>query len=474
MGARWSGLLVSLVAVLVSVAPAGAQQRLNLPVPPPTSPVWGGVPQPLSQPAGAAITLTLVEAIRLALEHNLSVLIAEEAVDRAGGARRLALSELLPEFNGGVSETRRKTNLEAFGFPLGPTFPRVVGPFNVFDARVTVRQALYDRKALSIFDAETHQVTAAQLERRSSRDLVVLAAASVYLETAAVGARAIATRAQVETAQALHRQAQELRAAGVVAGIDVVRSEVRLSEAQSTAITAQNDFEKAKLRLARLVGLPLRQEFSLADEVPTIPVSESSFEDVLSKAYAGRPEFLAAQARVRAAEAMVRAAEGERWPSASLTGDYGVIGLTVGSSLPTFAITGAVSVPLFDGGRSRGRTVQAKADLNQRKAELEDLRGSIYYNIRTAFLDLAAAEEQLKAATTARDLANLQLTQARDRFAAGVTDNLEVVQAQDAQAAATDRHIAARYAVTIAQALVLSAPGSLEQAIAPYLGGPIP
>jgi len=335
-----------------------------------------------------------------------------------------------------------------------------------------VRQALYDRKALSIFDAETHEVTATQLGRQSSRDLVVLAAASVYLETAAVGARAVATRAQVETAQALHQQAQALRAAGVVAGIDVVRSEVRLSEAQSTAITAQNDFEKAKLRLARLVGLPLRQEFSLADEVPNIPVSESAFEDVLSKAYAARPEFLAAQARVRAAEAMVRAAEGERWPSASLNGDYGVIGLTVGSSLPTFAITGAVSVPLFDGGRSRGRTTQAKADLNQRKAELEDLRGAIYYNIRTAFLDLAAAEEQLKAATTARDLANLQLTQARDRFSAGVTDNLEVVQAQDAQAAATDRFIASRYAVTIAQALVLSAPGSLEQAIAQYLGSP--
>ncbi len=399
---------------------------------------------------------------------------AEETVGRAGGTRRLALAELLPAFDAGVTETRRKTNLEAFGFPLGPTFPRVVGPFNVFDARITLRQALYDRKALSIFDAETHQVTAAQLQRRSSRDLVVLVAAAVYLETAAAGARATATRAQVETAQALHRQAQELRAAGVVAGIDVVRSEVRLSEAQSVAITAQNDFQKAKLRLARLVGLPLRQEFSLADETPNIPVSAASFEDVLSQAYAGRPEFLAAQARVRAAEAMVRAAQGERWPLASLTGDYGVIGLTAASSLATFAITGAVSVPLFDGGRSRGRTEQAKADLNQRKAELEDLRASIYYNTRTSFLDLAAAEEQFKAATTARDLANLQLTQARDRFAAGVTNNLEVVQAQDAQAAATERYIAARYAVTIAQALVLSAPGSLEQAIAQYLGSPTP
>jgi outer membrane protein TolC len=464
-------LLACAVSALMFATPATAQTRLNLPAPPAGSLVWGGVPDPQS-PAGVPRTLTLLDALRLALEHNLSVITAEEAAGRAGGTRRLALAELLPSIDGSVTETRRKTNLEAFGFPLGPTFPRVVGPFNVFDARLTLKQALFDRKALSIFDAETHQVTAAQLGRRSARDLVVLVAATVYLETVASGARASSARAQLETAQALHRQAQELRKAGVVAGIDVVRSEVRLREQESATISAQNDFEKAKLRLARLIGLPLRQEFTLTEETPDLSVSAASFEDVLARAYAGRPEFLAAQARVRAAEAMVRAARAERWPTASLVGDYGAIGLTPSTALSTFAITGAVTVPLFDGGRIRGRTIQAESDLNLRKAELEDLRAAIYYNTRSSFLDLAAAEEQLKAATTARDLAALQLTQARDRFAAGVTSNLEVVQAQEAVAAAAERFIAARYDVTIAQALVLSAPGSLEGAIVKYLGSP--
>jgi outer membrane protein TolC len=468
-GTRLSWLTCAAFALML--APAVAQQRLNLPAPPAGSPVWGGVPD-AQAPAGAPRTLTLLDALRLALEHNLSVITAEEAAGRASGTRRLALAELLPSIDGGVTETRRKTNLEAFGFPLGPTFPRVVGPFNVFDARLTLKQALFDRRALSIFDAETHQVTAAQLGRRSARDLVVLVAATVYLETVASGARASSARAQLETAQALHRQAQELRNAGVVAGIDVVRAEVRLREQESATIAAQNDFEKAKLRLARLIGLPLRQEFTLTEETPDLPVSASSFEDVLAKAYAARPEFLAAQARVRAAEAMVRAARAERWPTASLVGDYGAIGLTPSTALSTFAITGAVTVPLFDGGRIRGRTIQAESDLNVRKAELEDLRGAIYYNTRSSFLDLAAAEEQLKAATTARDLAALQLTQARDRFAAGVTSNLEVVQAQEAVAAAAEHFIAARYDVTIAQALVLSAPGSLEEAIVKYLGSP--
>ena len=314
------------------------------------------------------------------------------------------------------------------------------------------------------------RLAAAQLSRSSARDLIVLVAANVYFQTVAAGARAESTRAQLETARALREQAQELRAAGVMAGIDVIRSEVGVDAAQYAATAARNDFEKAKLQLARLVGLPIRQAFTLVDQVPALPVPSTSFEDVLARAYTNRPDFLAAQARVRAAEAAVRGARGERLPSAALVGDYGVIGLTPGSALSTFAVTGAVSVPLFDGGRASGRVRQAQSDLAQRQAELEDLRAGIYYNTQTAFLDLTTAQEQLQAATRGRELADLQLTQARDRLAAGVTNTVEVVQAQEAVAASSERFIAAQYDFTVAKALVLSSPGSLEQAIAQYLG----
>jgi len=131
---------------------------------------------------------------------------------------------------------------------------------------------------------------------------------------------------------------------------------------------------------------------------------------------------------------------------------------------------GQVNVPLFEGGRTHGRTAQARADLAQRRAELEDLRGAVYYNARVAFLDMQSAEEQLRTATRARELADLQLTQARDRFAAGVASNLEVVQAQEAVAAATEGYIAGLYDLNIAKAMVLGSPGSLEQAIETYLG----
>jgi outer membrane protein TolC len=470
----WKLALVLVRGLLVAVVATSplAAQRLSVPRPAPNSPVWGGVP------TGSAtlepLRLSLAEALRRALAYNLGVLIAEEAVNRAEGTRQVALSDLLPRFEGSVTETRRKTSLEVFGFPLGPTFPRVVGPYNVFDARVTLRQAIFDARATNDLHAESHRLAAVQLTRRSERDLIVLVAANVYLQTVAASARAEATLAQLETARALRQQAVELRAAGVIAGIDVVRSEVGVDAAQYTATEARNDFEKTKLQLARLIGLPVRQVFTIEDQVPSLSIPTPSFEEVLARAYTDRPDFLAAQARLREAESVVRGARAERLPSASLVGDYGVIGLTVGTSLPTFSVTGAVTVPLFDGGRASGRIQQAQADLAQRQAELEDLRASIYYNTRAAFLDLTAAEEQVQAATRGRELATLQLTQARDRLAAGVTNTVEVVQAQQMVAAAIERFIAAQYDVTVAKALVLSAPGSLEQAIAKYLPGSQP
>jgi outer membrane protein TolC len=456
-------------ALTASPPPSQAQDRPGVPVLAPTSPFWGGVPTGTA--SAQPIALTLYEALHRALDHNLGVLSAEDAVDRANGARWIALADLLPQVRGTVSETERKTNLEAFGFPLQPPFPRVVGPFDVFDARFFVRQSIVDLKAINAARAESHRLSAAKYGYRSARDLIVLVAANLYLEAVAAGARVDAARALLDTARALHNQALDMKTAGTVAGIDVLRAEVRLSTEQQRATAASNAFEKAKLRLARMIGLPLRQEFTLTQTMPDVPLPQLSLDEVVAQAYQRRPDFLAAQERLKAAESDVRSARAGFLPSLEVTGDYGVTGLTVRQSLSTFAVAGQVNVPLFEGGRTHGRTAQARADLTQRRAELEDLRASIYYNTRAAFLDLRAAEEQLQTATRARQLADLQLTQARDRFAAGVASNLEVVQAQEAVAAATEGSIAALYDLNIAKALVLGSPGSLEEAIETYLGG---
>ena len=458
------------LALLLSwPAAAAAQSRLTPPALPSNSPLLGGVPTGTA--SAEPIPLSIADAIRRALEHNLGVLQAEEAVERATGARWLALSELLPNVNGSVSETRRKTNLEAFGFPLGPTFPRVVGPFNVFDARVFLQQSVFDLQSINAARAESHQVSAARHGYRSARELVVLVAANLYLEGLAADARATTARAQLETAQALQAQAEDLRRSGIVAGIDVIRAEVRVSTERQRATAARASFEKIKLQLARVIGLPTGQAITLSDEIPPVPVPEMTLEQALDRAHRDRPDYLAAQDRLRAAEAAREAALAEHWPSVSVSADYGAIGLTAASALSTFAITGIVNVPVFDGGKTRAHVVQATADRNNRRAELDDMRAEIDYDVRAAFLDLQSTSEQLQAATRARELSALQLTQSRDRFAAGVANNIEVIQAQEAVALANEQYIDAMFGYNLSKAVLGRALGTVEEAIAKYLGG---
>ncbi len=289
-----------------------------------------------------------------ALDHNLGVLLAEQNTAAARGDRWTALSHLLPDVSASVSESRRKTNLEAFGFPLGPTFPRVVGPFNVFDARIFASQPVFDLSAIREASAASHRVAAAELTYRSARDLVVLVSANLYLQALATDARAQAARAQFESSQAIHQQAVNLRDNGIIAGLDVVRAEVRMSTDRQRATAASNDAEKAKLQLARVIGLPMGQPFTLVNDIPSVPDPTLTLQEALDQAYRERGDYLAALERLKAAEAMRAAAVAGHLPTVRVTADYGAIGLTAGSALPTFNVTGAVDIPIFDAGRAAG------------------------------------------------------------------------------------------------------------------------
>ena len=438
---------------------------------PPDSPFGGGVPQ--GTVTSDTLKLSVLDVIKRALEHNLGALLAAEDATDAAGSRKVALSDLMPHVSGRVSQERRKTNLEAFGFPLQDTFPKVVGPFNVFDARVFLSQTVLDMSALNDFRASEHSLTAAKHSARSARDLVVLVAANLYLQTLATEARTVTARAQLDTATSLHQQALNLRQSGLVAGIDVVRAEVRMITERQRVTAAANDFEKSKLQLARVIGLPPGQMFELSQEIPFVPVPEMTLEEALARAYRERPDYLAAQERVQEAESARKAIVGEGLPSLRVTADYGAIGLQISSSLPTFSVVGALSVPIFEGGRVQGRLAQADSELRTKRAQAEDTKAEIYYDVRTAFLDLKATEEELQTATRARELADLQLTQSRDRFAAGVTSNIEVVQSQEVVAQASEQYIAALYGFNVAKAVLARSLGTAEEAVARYLGGSV-
>jgi outer membrane protein TolC len=241
-----------------------------------------------------------------ALEHNLGVLTANEEVGRAGGARLRELAALLPNANAHVTETRQETNLEAFGFgsfpsPFGGGLPTIVGPFNVFDARAYVSQAIVDLGALNHTRSEAHNVEAARQTYRGARDFVVWVAGDLYLNALAASARVDAARAQQATAQTLYNQAMDLRQSGIVAGIDVLRAEVELNTETNRTTTVANDFEKAKLRLARVIGLPLGQQFDLDPMLPELPAPDLTLDQAVAQALQSRADYQAALERVRAA-----------------------------------------------------------------------------------------------------------------------------------------------------------------------------
>src|SRR4051812_43498456 len=429
-------------------------------------PFFGSVPK--GTPTAEPVALTVKDAVQRALQANLGLLLQEETATTANASRWRALADLLPNVSGSLAARRQVLNLEAFGFPAPNP---IVGPFNVFDARIGVSQPVIDLAAMNESRAAGARLQAEKYGIRTARDLVVLVTVNLYLEALATSSRVDMTHAQQDTAEALYKQAQDLKGAGIVAGIDVLRSQVQLQTQRQRVIAAENDFEKAKLQLARAIGLPIAQPFTLVDKIPYAPLPVPPVEQVLARALEGRTDYLAAKSRLDAARAAERAARDALLPSLHVDADYGTIGQTVGTAHTTYTMAANVRIPLFDAGRTTARRIDASSLVRQREAELADLQGRVEFDVRAAVLDLRAADQQLQAAQTNVQLANEELTQARDRFAAGVASNLEVTQAQESVATASENLIAALYSHNLAKASLARSLGIAETAIMTYLGG---
>jgi len=416
------------------------------------------------------LSLTLPEAIERGLRQNLGLISSELAAQTAQAAGVRAMSDLLPALTAEISERSQQNNLKAFGFSGFPVVRSIVGPFAIFDARAHVSQSILDIEAIRRARTERRNIEASEFTYQDARDIVVTVVAGLYLQAVTGSARIDAAQAQVDTAEALLAQATDRRAVGLVPGIEVLRANVTLQEQQQGLIYYQNDFEKQKLALARAIGLPAGQAFDLASEVPYSPQPPVTLNQAIEMAYSSRADYRSAQALVRAAESARSAASAQRLPSLSFAADYGAIGPSIGNSHGTYTAAGVVHIPLFQGGRVKADVMQADAILEQRRANLDDLRAEIDYEVRTIFLDLEAAGKQVEVAESSVDLARQQLEQARDRFGAGVSDNIEVVQAQEALATAQDRLISGLFEYNMAKASLARAVGAAEKSIEEFLG----
>jgi outer membrane protein TolC len=429
----------------------------------------GGVPS--GEPTQGVLSLTLDDAIRRGLDHNLALILGQEQVRRAQGEYGEARADLLPHLRAGASAVREKVSLAAFGFSGFGDFPELIGPFNVVDARGYLSQTVFDLHALRHSQAQGRDAEAAALRQRSTRDTVVLACAGLYLRAVAADSRIAAVEAQLATAQALFDLAQDQKQAGLVAGVDVLRAQVELAAQRQREVVARDDAAKFKLALARAIGLPLGQAIALADEMPLNVLPVMAEEEALHRAYDTRADLKAAQTHVAAMEQERRAAQGEGLPSLAVSGDYGAIGNTVGSAKGTYTAMASLRVPIFEGGKVKAKVQQADARLAAARANLEDLRARVYYDVKTTLLDLQSTEERVRVATSAVDLAGKQLEQAKDRFAAGVAGNIDVTQAQEALARATEDRIASLLENNVGKAELARALGVAETKYREFLGG---
>ncbi len=438
----------------------------------PQNPFLGGIPS--EKPTPGVLPLSLLDAIDRGLKHNLGLFLSSEGTESARGARYRAYSELLPNLTSHITETSQQINLAALGFTHFPGVPQILGPFQVFDARAALSQRVFDYTSLNRARASNQDIAASRFSYRNARDLVVLVVGANYLQAIADASRIEAVQAQFNTAKTLHQQAVDMKNVGMLAGIDVLRAQVEMQVQQQRLIVAQNDFEKQKLSLARAIGLPVGQQFALSDTIPYAPAPPLTLEEALADAYRNRGDYLSAQSAVRSAEFNKKAAFGEALPSISFNADYGTIGNTPTSTHETYTATAGLQIPIFQGGKVHGDVLLAESQLRQRKAELDDLRSRIEFDVRLAFLDLKAASDQLEVARSSLDVARQELTQAQDRFAAGVANNIEVVTAQESLATANENYISSLYAHNIAKLLLARAVGVAEEATKKYLKGQQP
>lgn len=457
-----AALCLSLFAAGQSSAPAVAVSTAQ------QSPFLGSVPE--SKATGDVLKLTFADAIERGLRQNLGGLLKSDETLSARGERWKQLSELLPNITTATTENVSQENLRARGIKL-PGAPSIVGPFGVFDTRAYLSQTVLNLKSLNKSRAAAESVKAAEYSYQDARDLVVLAAGNAYLEVLASSARVETAEAQVKSAQALYDKAVDQQKAGVSPAIDTLRARVEWQSRKQQLIAANNSLAKDKLALARVIGLATGQRFELAEEMPYDPLTSLDLEQGLARAFASRPDYQSALTQVRVAEFSRKAAQAGYFPSLVVNADVGDIGVNPGNSHGTFHVTGTLNFPIFQGGKTHGEVLQAEAGLKQSRQALEDLRGRIDYEVRAAFLDLAAAAEQVEVAKSTVELAEQTLQQSQDRFTAGVTDNLEVVQAQESVAAAHESYIASLYAHNLAKVELARALGLAEKGVKDLLKG---
>jgi len=416
------------------------------------------------------LDLSMDDAIARGLRQNLGLILQTTAQQNAHGEQLERLQALLPTVTGNASIEAEQIDLAAFGLKF-PGLNPIIGPFQVEDFRAYLTQSLVNVPALENYIAAKHNFAAAKLSADDAREMVVLTVGNAYLLCIADAARITAVTADLATAKLSLDQATASHDAGVSPRLDVLRAQVDYQNEQQALISTTNQLAKDKLSLARAIGLPLDQVYRLTDTEPYTALDNLDPAAAFAQALKNRKDLAASSEQLAAARAGQTAAHTDQLPTVQFSGDFGDIGQTAGHSHGSYSATGSVSAPVLQVAKTRGEEDVADAQVEQSRDKLADQVQQINAEIRDSILDIQSAAKLVEAAKSNVDLATEALSEAQQRFQAGVSDNLPVSQAQSSMEQANDQYIAALYQHNAAKLSLARALGVAQTNLKDYLGG---
>ncbi|MBV8630778.1 MAG: TolC family protein [Silvibacterium sp.] len=445
------------------------QPPIQLTQPTITSDTYKGS-QVIEKPTPGVLPLSLDDAIARGLKYNLGLILTGQETLGSRGTQLQELQNLLPTATGKLTEAVQQTNLQALGL-RGGHFPAIIGPYGYTDLRGTLNWSLLNISSLQNYLASKHNFASSQLSVTDARDMVVLTVGNAYLTCIADQGLIEAAQAQVDTSKISLDQAVANHQAGTAPLLDELRARVDYQTQQQNLISATNTYEKDKIALARAIGLSLEQKFELTDHAPYTALDNLDPDAALRQAITNRYDLKSMQEQVIAAEHSRKAATAERYPAITFDGDYGDIGVNFAHSHGTGNATGSIDFPVFEEAKLRGDAKQAQSQLDQKRAHLSDLGGQIGADVRDSILDIQAAAKQVEVARSNSALAKEALSEAQERYKAGVSDNLAVSQALQSVAQADDQYIASLYQHNIAKLSLARAMGVAASSYKTYVGG---
>jgi outer membrane protein TolC len=419
------------------------------------------------------LQLSLKQAVEMALapEGSTRVKLAEEAMKQAEARRLEARAALLPDLEGYLQDQNETNNLKAIGFhfPSSPipgfSIPTFVGPFNVLDVRATLNQNVFDFSSIRRYQASKVAVEAVKADNEGTRDQVTDQVARAYLTGLRAEASLETAKANVELSEALLKLAQSQKAAGTGTGIEITRAEVQLANDNQRMLVAQNDVERAHLQLLKVIGLRLDNRLELMGKLEYVPVQNVDSTQALVTARERRAELKAQGQREETAKLSYSATKLERLPTLGAFANYGDLGSSIMNATPTRTYGVTLRVPIFDGGRRDARRVESASAYREEKIRTADLRDQIELDVRLALDSLRSADAQVKAAEDGLMLAQNELAQAQRRYKAGVTNSIEVTDAQTRLDRARDNRISALYNYNVARIDLGTATGTIQSMI---------